>query len=87
MLALKYHKKQTDALQGLCRILAGVDDVELIQLLNSVYDREDGDYLVRSLMGLASNGVLAYYGKTVTGAEIRQCNTVEDLFNTVKSKM
>ena len=66
LLALKYHKKQTDALQGLCRILSGSDDVELIQLLNSVYDREeDGDYLVRSLMGVVSNGVLAYYGKTV----------------------
>lgn len=26
------------------------------------------------------------YGKTLTGAEIRHCNTVEDLFNTVASK-
>ena len=26
------------------------------------------------------------YGKTVTGAEIRHCNTVEDLFNTVAAK-
>ena len=26
------------------------------------------------------------YGKTLTGAEIRHCNTVEDLFNTVSSK-
>ena len=26
------------------------------------------------------------YGKTVTGAEIRHCNTVEDLFNTVATK-
>ena len=26
------------------------------------------------------------YGKTVTGAEIRHCNTVEDLFNTIAAK-
>lgn len=26
------------------------------------------------------------YGKTVTGAEIRQCNTVEDLFNVIAAK-
>ena len=26
------------------------------------------------------------YGKTVTGAEIRHCNTVEDLFNTIANK-
>ena len=26
------------------------------------------------------------YGKTLTGAEIRHCNTVEDLFNTVAAK-
>jgi acyl carrier protein len=26
------------------------------------------------------------YGKTLTGAEIRHCNTVEDLFNTIAAK-
>lgn len=26
------------------------------------------------------------YGKTVTGAEIRHCETVEDLFNTIAAK-
>lgn len=26
------------------------------------------------------------YGKTISGAEIRRCNTVEDLFNTVAAK-
>ena len=26
------------------------------------------------------------YGKTVTGAEIRHCNTVEDLFNLISAK-
>lgn len=26
------------------------------------------------------------YGKTITGPEIRQCDTVEDLFNLINSK-
>ena len=26
------------------------------------------------------------YGKTLTGLEIRHCNTVEDLFNTIAAK-
>ena len=26
------------------------------------------------------------YGKTLTGAEIRHCSTVEDLFNTIAAK-
>ena len=26
------------------------------------------------------------YGKSITGAEIRACDTVEDLFNLIKSK-
>lgn len=66
MLALKYHKYQTTALQGLCRILSGTDDVGLIQLLNTIYDREmDGPYLVTTLKGCASKGVLAYFGKAV----------------------
>lgn len=40
-----------------------------------------------SLIGM---GVIALaktqYGKTITGAEIRACVTVEDLFNLIKSK-
>lgn len=26
------------------------------------------------------------YGKTITGAEMRQCDTVEDVFNLIKQK-
>lgn len=26
------------------------------------------------------------YGKTITGAEMRQCDTVEDIFNLIKQK-
>ena len=40
-----------------------------------------------SLIGM---GVIALaktqYGKTITGAEIRACVTVEDLFNLIKNK-
>ncbi|MBR3496875.1 MAG: acyl carrier protein [Prevotella sp.] len=39
---------------------------------------------------LTSMGVIAMvktqYGKTVTGKEIRECETVEDLFNLIKNK-
>ena len=39
---------------------------------------------------LTGMGVIAMvktvYGKTITGKEIRECVTVEDLFNLVKSK-
>lgn len=39
---------------------------------------------------LVALGVIAFvktaYGKTVTGAEIRSCKTVQDLFNLVEAK-
>lgn len=39
---------------------------------------------------LTGMGVIAMaktqYGKTITGKEIRECETVEDLFNLIKSK-
>lgn len=39
---------------------------------------------------LLALGVIAFvktnYGKTVTGAEIRSCKTVEDLYNLIASK-
>ncbi len=40
-----------------------------------------------SLMGMAVIAMVkTSYGKTVTGKEIRDCVTVEDLFNLVASK-
>lgn len=40
-----------------------------------------------SLMGMAVIAMVkTTYGKTVTGKEIRDCVTVEDLFNLVASK-
>lgn len=39
---------------------------------------------------LVAMGVIAFvktnYGKTITGKEIRDCETVEDLYNLVQSK-
>lgn len=39
---------------------------------------------------LVALGVIAFvkteYGKTITGKEIRQCNTVKDLFDVLASK-
>ncbi len=69
-MALMKHKYQKDSLQGLCRTLAGSGDVEFIELLNSLYDREqDGPFIIQTLNGLASVGVLYYYGKGINGFE------------------
>ena len=40
-----------------------------------------------SLMGMAVIAMVkTTYGKTITGKEIRDCETVEDLFNLIASK-
>lgn len=70
LLALKEHKYQKDSLLGLCKVLAGADDAELIELLNSLYERKkDGAFIVRTVKGYASPGVMAYYGKDIKGFE------------------
>lgn len=70
LMALKQHKYQADSLQGLCYILAGTGDVELIELLNTIYEREkDGQFIVINLRGFVSVGVLSYYGKDIEGFE------------------
>lgn len=70
LMALREHKYQKDSLLGLCKVLAGADDAELIELLNSLYEREkDGAFIVSTIKGYASPAVMAYYGKYVTGYE------------------
>ncbi|MBE6099284.1 MAG: glycosyltransferase family 2 protein [Anaerovibrio sp.] len=70
LMALKHHKYQADSLRGLCRILAGIDDVDLIELLNSIYDRElDGKFIVNALKGAGNSGIMAYYGREIKGFE------------------
>lgn len=47
-------------------------------------------HLLDEWSSLTGMGVIAMaktqYGKTITGKEIRQCETVEDLFNLIASK-
>lgn len=70
LLALKSHKYQKDSLKGLCKTLGKVDGAELIELLNTLYDRErDGAFICRTIKGYSSQGVMAYYGKNVAGYE------------------
>ncbi len=70
LMALREHKYQKDSLLGVCKVLAGADDAELIEFLNSLYEREkDGAFIVSTIKGYASPTVMAYYGKDVTGYE------------------
>lgn len=52
--------------------------------LSTVYKDLDewSSLLVMSVIAM----VKMEYGKTVTGSEIRHCNTVEDLFNSIAAK-
>ncbi len=69
-MALKEHKYQRESLKGLCKVLGGIDDSDLIELLSTLYDRyKDGAFIVRTVKGYVSQGVMAYYGKNVTGYE------------------
>ncbi len=58
-------------------------DVSVIQSGTKFHELEEWG----SLIGM---GVIAMaktqYGKTITGKEIRECETVEDLFNLIVSK-
>lgn len=58
-------------------------DPESIELTTNYKDIDEWSSLVTmSVIAM----VKVEYGKTLTGAEIRHCNTVEDLFNTVTTK-
>lgn len=58
-------------------------DPESIELATQYKDLDEWSSLI-------SFGIIAMvkteYDKSVTGAEIRHCNTVEDLFNTIAAK-
>lgn len=69
-LSLKHHKYLSGALRGLYNTLSDADDIEIIELLNTIYNREkDGRFILRSLKGYGRAKVMAYYGKNVTGFE------------------
>lgn len=58
-------------------------DVSEIQADTHFHDLEEwGSLLGMSVIAMAKT----QYGKTITGKEIRECETVEDLFNLIVSK-
>jgi len=58
-------------------------DPSEIQRETKFHDLEEWSSLVAmSVIALAKTE----YGKTITGKEIRECETVEDLFNLISSK-
>ena len=58
-------------------------DVSEIQTDTHFHDLEEwGSLLGMSVIAMAKT----QYGKTITGKEIRECETVEDLFNLIASK-
>ena len=58
-------------------------DPEEIQATTQFHDLEEWSSLIgMSIIAMAKTE----YGKTITGAELRACNTVEDVFNVISSK-
>jgi acyl carrier protein len=58
-------------------------DASEIQMGTKFHDLEEwGSLIGMSIIAMART----QYGKTITGKEIRECVTVEDLFNLIKSK-
>ena len=41
----------------------GNDLVDIIELFNSIYDREDGGFVARALDGIADTRLIAYYAR------------------------
>ena len=58
-------------------------DASEIQLDTRFHDLDEwGSLIGMSVIAMAKT----QYGKTITGKEIRECETVEDLFNLIASK-
>ena len=58
-------------------------DPEEIQPSTLFHDLDEWSSLIgMSIIAMAKTE----YGKTITGAELRACNTVEDVFNVISSK-
>ena len=56
---------------------------EEIQASTLFHDLDEWSSLIgMSIIAMAKTE----YGKTITGAELRACNTVEDVFNVISSK-
>ena len=58
-------------------------DPEEIQASTQFHDLDEWSSLIgMSIIAMAKTE----YGKTITGAELRACNTVRDVFNVISSK-
>ncbi len=58
-------------------------DPSEIQASTRFHDLDEWSYLIAmSIIAMARTE----YGKTITGTELRTCNTVEDVFNVISSK-
>lgn len=61
---LQIYRYHPGLLQGLCECLADNEAVDIIQLINNIFDREkDSGYIVRTLSGKVDKKLLIYYLK------------------------
>ena len=61
------------------------DDTDVSDILPDTYFRELEEWSSLTAMGIIAF-VKTEYGKSITGKEIRSCDTVEDLFNLLAVK-
>lgn len=72
---LQVYKYSADLLAGLYKCLRGGDDVEIIRILNGLYDRKhDAEFVLSSLSGKAPKKLLLYYASIVSseGSDIER---------------
>lgn len=61
------------------------DDTDLSEITADCHFHELDEY--SSLIGMSIIAMVkTQYGKTITGAEIRSCSTVQDLYNLINGK-
>lgn len=61
------------------------DDIELADIHPNTRYKELEEWSSITAMSLIAMA-RTQYGKTITGPEVRSCNTVEELFNLIASK-
>ena len=61
------------------------DDTDVYDILPDTYFQELEEWSSLTAMGIIAF-VKTEYGKSITGKEIRSCDTVEDLFNLLAVK-
>ena len=61
------------------------DEIELADIQPNTRYKELEEWSSITALGLIAMAK-TQYGKTITGLEVRSCNTVEELFNLIASK-